>query len=294
MTGPRIENAIDMHCHFGPDAIKGAELGGGGHSVTALEAAREALETGHRGLVLKSHSFASPQLAANLADEVPGLALFGGVCTDQPSGGLNVEGVATALALGARVVWLPTVHSHQEFLSGKSETMGLVGEGIRVVGEDGKPVAAVRAIFDLCQQYDAVLATGHITREEHHVIVKTFAREGKVLVTHAGENLAGPHLTPEEARDLAEMGAYIELTAQCCDPVFGHEPKTPEQMVEQLRHIGCERCVLSTDYGWTTVVPHPAPGFVSFLERLWQHGLGEDDLITMAARNPARLLGLDG
>ena len=294
MTGPRIENAIDMHVHFGPDAIRGAELGAGGHSVTAIEAAREAKETGHRGLVLKSHSFASPQLAENLAREIAGLEVFGGICTDQPSGGLNVEGVATALALGAKVVWLPTVHSHQEWRNGKAEQMGLIGEGIRVIDDSGRPVEQVRAIFDLCQQYGAVLATGHTTLEEHHAIVKAFAREGKVLVTHAGERLAGPHLTPEQARELAEMGAYVELTAQCCDPLFGHEPKTPEQMVEQLRHIGCDRCVLSTDYGWTTAVPHPAPGMVSFLERLWQHGLSEDDLTTMAARNPARLLGLEG
>jgi len=292
MTGPRIENAIDMHCHFGPDAIKGAAMGQ--HSVTALEAAREVRDTGHRGLVLKSHSFASPQIAENIAHEVPGLEVFGGICTDQPSGGLNVEGVATALAIGAKVVWLPTVHSHQEFLNGKAEQMGLVGEGIRVIGEDGKPVEAVRAIFDLCQQYGAVLATGHTTLEEHHAVVKAFAREGKVLVTHAGERMAGPHLTAEQARELADMGAYVELTAQCCQPLWGMEPKTPEQMIEQLRHIGCKRCVLSTDYGWTTAVPNPGPGMVSFLESLWQHGLSEDDLTEMAARNPARLLGLDG
>jgi predicted metal-dependent phosphotriesterase family hydrolase len=49
-----------------------------------------------------------------------------------------------------------------------------------------------------------------------------------------------------------------------------------------------------TDYGWTTAVPHRARGMVSFLEWLWQHGLSEDDLTTMAARNPARLFGLEG
>jgi len=292
MTGPRIENAIDMHCHFGPDAIKGAAMGH--HGVTAVQAAREARDTGHRGLVLKSHSFASPQLAANLASEVDGLEVFGGICTDQPSGGLNVEGVATALAIGARIVWLPTVHSHQEWLNGKAEHMGMIGEGIRCIDADGRLVEAVRAIADLCRQYDAVLATGHITLEEHHAVVKAFAREGKVLVTHAGERMAGPHLTAEQARELAEMGAYVELTAQCCQPLWGMEPKTPEQMVEQLRHIGCDHCVLSTDYGWTSDLPNPAVGLVSFLEQLWQHGISEEDLTTMAARNPARLLGLDG
>lgn len=292
MTGPRIENAIDMHCHFGPDAIKGVAMAH--HGVTAVQAAREARDSGHRGLVLKSHSFASPQLAANLASEVEGLAVFGGICTDQPSGGLNVAGVATALAMGAKIVWLPTVHSHQEWLNGKAEHMGMIGDGIRCIDEDGQPVEAVRAIADLCRQYDAVLATGHTTLAEHHAVVSAFAREAKVLVTHAGERMAGPHLTAAQARELADMGAYVELTAQVCQPLWGMEPKSPEQMVEQLRHIGCERCVLSTDYGWTSDLPNPAPGLFSFLESLWQHGITEDDLATMAARNPARLLGLEG
>jgi len=67
--------------------------------------------------------------------------------------------------MGARIVWLPTVHSHQEWLNGKAEMMGLIGEGITVIDDNGRLVEEARAIFDLCQQYDAVLATGHTTAE---------------------------------------------------------------------------------------------------------------------------------
>jgi len=290
MSALRIENAIDMHCHFGPDTIgTGAHPQ---HSVTGLQAAREAYESGHRAIVLKSHSLGSPMLATEIEQMVPGLRVFGGICTDYPSGGLNVDAVNAALQLGAKIVWLPTIHSHQDYLNGKSEILGIRGEGLRVTGDDGEPLPEVRAIFDLVVQYDAVLATGHVTAVEHYAVIKAFAREGKLLVTHAGEPLAGPHLTPQQCRDLADLGAMIELTAQCCHHVFGIPGKSVPDMVEMIRTIGHERCTLSTDYGWTTELPHPAAGMRDFLEKLWNHGMTEEELTTMVAVNPARLLGL--
>jgi hypothetical protein len=291
MSTLRIENAIDMHCHFGPDTIGNPELHSD-HSVTGLEAAREAYDSGHRAIVLKSHSFASPMVAAEIEQIVPGLHVFGGVCTDYPSGGLNVDAVAAALQLGAKIVWLPTVHSHQDYLNGKAELLGIRGKGLRVTGEDGEPLPEVRAIFDLVRQYDAVLATGHVTAVEHYEIIKAFAGEGKLLVTHAGEPLAGPHLTPEQCRTLADLGATIELTAQCCHHVSDMPGKSVPDMVAMIRTIGHERCTLSTDYGWTTQLPRPAKGMQDFLEKLWNHGVTEAELTTMVAVNPARLLCL--
>lgn len=291
MGGLRIEGAIDMHCHFGPDAVgvPGMALP---HGVTGLEAAREAAESGHRAIVLKSHTFASVQLAAEIEQAVPGLRVFGGICTDYPSGGLNPDAVHSALRMGARIVWLPTIHSHQDYLNGKAEVLGIRGEGLRVIDETGKPLPVVQEIFDLVKQFDAVLATGHVTAVEHYAVIKAFAREGKLLVTHAGERMAGPHLTPEQCRELADLGATIELTAQCCDCLFGNKGKSETEMIAMIRTIGHERCTLSTDYGWTTELPHPAPGLRDFLERLWRHGVTEAELTRMVAENPARLLAL--
>ncbi|MDB5447247.1 MAG: hypothetical protein JWQ97_2564, partial [Phenylobacterium sp.] len=115
---------------------------------------------------------------------------------------------------------------------------------------------------------------------------------GKVLVTHAGEHLAGPKLTPEQCRELAELGATIELTALTCDHVMGQTGKSPTEMARMIRTIGCSRCTLGTDYGWTKQVARPAAGMKAFLERLWSEGLTEAELTQMAARKPAELLGL--
>jgi hypothetical protein len=150
----------------------------------------------------------------------------------------------------------------------------------------------VRAIFDLVRQHDAILATGHITAAEHGAVVKAFARQGKVLVTHAGEEGAGPHLSPAQCRELADEGAIIELTALACDQIGGYPGKSVPEMVEMIRAIGHERCTLATDYGWTCDLAHPAAGLQDFLERLWRAGVSEAELTRMAATRPAELLGL--
>jgi hypothetical protein len=300
----RIENAIDMHCHFGPDTI--GPIGGPPpaflgedfdpelmhHSVTGLDAAREAFESGHRAIVLKSHSFCSAQLAANIEQAVPGLRVFGGGCTDYASGGLSLESVESALMLGARIIWLPTVNSCND-MAHRHPAGHWPQEGIAVIGEDGKPTPLIHQIAALVREHDAVLATGHTTLEEHSAVVRAFARDGKVLVTHAGEPLGGPRLDAAHAKELADLGAMIELTAQCCVQVFNHPPKSAREMADMIETIGHERCTLSSDYGWSRMVPNPAPGFREFLERLWDIGVPEAELTRMAADNPARLLALD-
>jgi hypothetical protein len=294
----RIENAIDLHCHFGPDTIgplgdppTGADAAMH-HSITGYEAAKEACESGHRAIVLKSHSFCSAQLAENLRQAVLGIHIFGGGCTDYASGGLSLQTVETALILGARIIWLPTVNSCHD-MNHRRPTKGWPQQGIPVIGEDGEPSDLVRDIFALVRQYDAVLATGHTTAAEHHAVVKAFAREGKVLVTHAGEPLGGPGLSAAQARELADLGATVELTAECCVQVFDRPPKSARAMLEMIQTIGHERCTLSSDYGWSNVVPRPVPGLKEFLERLWDEGLSEAALTRMVSVNPAALLSLE-
>ncbi len=288
----RIQNAIDMHVHFGPDTIGGTLDMFDMHAVSAVDAARDAAETGHAAVVLKSHSFASPMIAKNIEEAVPGIRLFGGICTDYISGGLNLEGIEAALSLGAKIVWLPTVHSRQDFGKHKMPREPYHSEGIAVTDDDNKVLPAVHEIFSMVREKDAVLATGHTTGEEHYAVVKELARDGKVLVTHAAEKLAGPRLTPEQCKELADLGAYVEVTAQLCKELFGHPGITPHEVMEMIRTIGPSRVCLSTDYGWTKAVPRPAEGMVEFLNALWAEGVTDDELKTMVSDNPARLLGL--
>jgi hypothetical protein len=289
----RIANAVDLHCHCGLDALESEQGISTGLGVPAVDAAREAADSGYAALVLKSHTFPSVSVAESIDKTEPRLRVFGGICTDHPIGGLNVYAVESALALGAKIVWLPTLDSVTDFKHRPASPRHTRLGPVKVVDDAGSPLPAVREIAELVGQADAILATGHISAGEHYATVKAFAQHCHVLVTHAGEELAGPHLTPAQAAELAALGATIELTAMMCQPVRQSPGHTPMQILALIRAVGPSRCVLSSDYGWSaTRVPHPVPGLRDFLESLWEQGLGEGDLHTMVSANPARLLRL--
>ena len=294
----QVDGAIDLHCHFSEDTLGGQRDPQTGEwngtflaGVPAFDVAREAQDTGHAAIVLKSHSFASPGLVGALKAAVPGLEMYSGICTDHMTGGLNISAVEAAIALGAKFVWLPTVHSTND-LAGKNFS-GFTGAPVRVTDDEGNLLPAVHEIFALVQQADAVLATGHISAPDHYAVVREFGTRGKVHVTHAGEQMAGPVLTGDQCHELAQLGATIEFTAFTCTHMEGFSRKSPQEVTAMITKVGPEHCTLGTDYGWDESLPRPAAGYISFLERLWDCGIPEEDIGTMAKVNPARLLDLE-
>jgi Family of unknown function (DUF6282) len=277
-----LTGAADLHCHFGPDAHRE-------RSVDALQAARDAAAAGHAALVLKSHDYPTAALAAVVDQVVEGVRVFGGICCDYEVGGVNPAAVEAALRLDAKIVWLPTLTSHQDQLNGVGERLGIAGPGLSVVDDDGSLTPETRAVLDLVEEFDVVLATGHITWEEHVAVTREFGRRAAVLVTHAMEELAGPNLTVEQCVELAELGATIELCALTCLGALA--TRSVREMADAARAIGFDRCTLATDYGQQANV-RPAGGFQGFAAALAAEGVGERDIRRMACDNPCALLGL--
>jgi hypothetical protein len=284
MSSPAVDltGAADLHCHFGPDAHRE-------RSVDALEAARDAAAAGHAAIVLKSHDYPTAALAAIVDQVVDGVRVFGGICCDYDVGGVNPAAVETALRLGASIVWLPTLTSRQDQLNGIGEQLGIPGPGLSVVDADGSLLPETHAVLDLVAGFDAVLATGHVTWEEHLAVTKEFGRRGRVLVTHAMEELAGPNLTVDQCVELADLGATIELCALTCLGALATRPVS--DITEAASTIGFERCTLATDYGQKVNV-RPAEGFHAFADALVAEGLTEREIRRMACDNPCALLGL--
>jgi hypothetical protein len=279
-----LTGAADLHCHFGPDAHRE-------RSVDALEAARDAAAGGHAALVLKSHDYPTAALAAVVDQVVDGVRVFGGICCDYEVGGVNPAAVETALRLGAKIVWLPTLTSRQDQLNGVAQQLGIPGPGLTVVGDDGALSSETRAVLDLVAESGAMLATGHVSWEEHLAVTREFGPRGSVVVTHAMEELAGPNLTVEQCVELADLGATIELCALTCLGALATRPVA--DVAHAARVIGFERCTLATDYG-QKVNARPADGFQAFADALAAEGLSEREIRRMACDNPCGLLRLSG
>ncbi len=283
MAAADLSGAADLHCHFGPDAHRE-------RSVSALEAARDAAASRHAALVLKSHDYPTAALAQVVDEVVDGVRVFGGICCDREVGGVNPAAVETALLLGAKVVWLPTLSSRQDQRNGVGARLGIPGPGLVVADEStGELLPETREIMELVASHDAVLATGHVSALEHLAVARTFGGVGKLLVTHATEELAGPNLSVDEVVALADLGAYVELCAMTCMGALA--TRSVGEIAQCVRAVGPSRCTLATDYG-QAVNPRPAAGLQGFADALVAEGVSETDLRTMACHNPSALLGL--
>ncbi len=278
-----LTGAADLHAHFGPDPHRA-------RSVTGLEAARQAAAAGHAAIVLKSHDTPSAGLAAALDPLVATTRVFGGICCDREVGGLNAAAVETALRLGARVVWLPTLSSAQDVANGVAAQLGIPGPGISILDADGEVSAATHEILGLVAEHDAVLATGHVSALEHVAVTRAFAGRGPVLVTHAMEELAGPNLDVAQCAELAALGAHVELCALTCIGALATRPIA--DLLACIAAVGVARVTLATDFGQAINEP-PAAGLQTYADVLFAAGLPESDLRRMACTNPAALLHLD-
>ena len=125
---------------------------------------------------------------------------------------------------------------------------------------------------------------------EHYAVTKAIAADAPVVVTHATEDLAGPKLDAAQCRELAELGAWIELCAMTC--IGALATKTIAEMVETIRAVGVERVTLGTDFG-QKANPHPAAGMQTYADALFAEGLTEAEIRRMACTNPTALLGID-
>jgi hypothetical protein len=281
-----LGGAIDLHCHFGPESVIGTP-----HSVDALGAAADAADLGFAALVLKSHDFPSNSVAYAVQQQVRDVRVFGSMCCDYWVGGVNPTAVETALRDGAAVVWLPTISSRQDVRNGVAALLGIPGDGIELLDQEGRLRPEVNDVLDLVAEHGAILATGHTSTAEHFAVARAFGQRGRLVVTHAMNAGAGPNLSVRECTELADLGASIEISAATC---MGSHGPSVEGVLAAVKAVGADRVVLSTDYGWTQDLPRPAPGLIDFVDVLYDHGAAEDDLRTMACDNPARLLQLAG
>ena len=281
-----LTGAADLHCHFGPDPHRA-------RSVDAFEAAREAAAAGHRAIVLKSHDSPTAALAWAVQRDVgDDISVFGGICCDREVGGMNPAAVEVALGLGARIVWLPTLISRQDFENGVAAQLGIPGPGPR--RHRRRRRAAPRDARSARARARARRRARDRSRERGRALRRrpgASPATGPVVLTHATEDLAGPKLDAAQCRELAELGAWVELCAMTC--IGALATKTVAEMVATIRAVGVDRVTLGTDFG-QAINPHPARRSADLRRRAVRRRPHRGrDPHAWRARIRAALLGLD-
>ena len=189
----------------------------------------------------------------------------------------------TALKLGAKVVWLPTLDAENQLIKdGKSG-------GIQLV-RDGKAVPELMPIFELVRDYDAYLQTGHISGEECFPVVEAARKAGvkKIVITHPEYHIVG---MPVEAQIIIVRDYGVMLEREYAQPVGDRFVSNLESNVEAIREVGAEHIILATDSGQVNT-PYWRDAVQESIRYYRAAGIAEKELQQMMICNPAQMLGI--
>ncbi len=272
-----LQGAIDFHLHAAPDPYKA-------RSADAHQVALAAKGAGMKAIVLKSHTYPTAPLAAILKKVLPGIEVIGGLALNQETGGMNPQTIEVSVKMGAKIIWMPTLSALAD-----RRRKGLTG-GIPILGADQQVLPAVREVLALVKRHGLVLCTGHLIAEE---IVALFAEArqmqiGKFVLNHPLK-VSGTSVDLKIQKELAGQGAFMEHCFLATTPSSGN--MDPARIVEAIRFVGVEHCLLSTDYG-KAELPPPREGMRAMLATMARAGLSREELRILVQENPARLLDL--
>jgi hypothetical protein len=281
-----LRGAYDIHVHCAPDILPRAQDG--------IALARDARQAGLVGVGIKDHTASTVGYAYALNTMAPtGTRFYSSLTLNPPVGGLNPVAVEAALRNGADIVYFPT-YAARYFRSvssgGALAAYPLPQEtfpGITVLDDGGTVKPEVVAILDLIAKHDAVLGTGHLSPCEVMALLQTAQERGvqRIVVTHASEPVPG--LSAEQQLEAVGYGAYIE---HCLLALVGGDALAPEDIRDQIRQVGPEHAIVSSDFGQVANGPIVA-GFARHLDVLRRAGLMDDEIRIVIAESPARLLG---
>jgi hypothetical protein len=281
-----LHGAYDLHVHCPPDVVPRAQDG--------LALARDARQAGLAGMLLKDHTAPTVGRVQALNQITGGLPhLISALVLNPPVGGLNPFAVEAALREGADVVYMPTYSArHQIAVLGPDAFArayprpGGGWPGIAVLDDAGALKPEALDILDLIAEYDAVLATGHLSPEEVLALLAEARGRGvrRMMVTHASSKTPG--MSVEQQREAVGCGAWIE---HCLMGLIQGGDPLVESMRDQIRALGPEHVILSSDLGQAANGPVVA-GFSRLLDRLRRAGLEDDEVRMMVVDNPGKLV----
>jgi hypothetical protein len=292
-----LEGFYDLHIHSAPAPF--VRIG------DSADIARWCAEAGMAGIVIKSHfeSTVSKAYHARLAvrDAFPDFKVFSGIALNRGVGGVNPGAVELALQQGAKVVWLPTLDAANHAAAfGAAGTYGFGAMTLtsrrkakdplyRVTGENGKLTTEAREVVQLVVDYDAILATGHISKQEILATVEFALGVGarRIVITHP--ELAAPKLDLPTMVELAKVGAYMEFCAVNLLPMF--YSISVQGLLEAIEAVTPERAILSSD-GGQPFNPRPHEAIRIVIQSLHEKGLPASAIRTMCIENQKALLGL--
>lgn len=280
------EGIVDLYVHAAPDPI--ARTG----DDTALAAA--VLAGGFRAAVHRHH-YSPTAERSTIAAGATGAPLLGAILTNPTAGGLDPAPVELALRSGARWVGLPTLgarHFRRRVGTVRGTDLRFDTAELTLTDDTGTVRPQVHDILCLAAEAGVPVNLGYASAAECRAAAVA-AREHGVHATVLTNPVSVIGLAPAEAAALlTDTGAFLEITAYSLHPShMTGANRHAATLVELVRTVGVEQCVLSSDSG-IAGAPNAEVLLGDACTLLRDEGFTEADLKLLLCANPATVLGV--
>lgn len=271
-----MRGAYDLHTHTSPDFSP--------RSLNDGELLEHADQYQMAGVMLKNHLDPTPARAvlANTLGKYKTKA-YGSAVMNLSIGGLNPIAAHYYLELGAKVIWMPTLHARNQIeYFGRDQISN--HPGIRLLDDEGNLKSEVLEILALVRDYGAAVATGHISIGESIAVCTEARRMGiKTILTHP--DWACTTIPIEIQKRLADQGVIVEKL--WFDVGLNHI--SAAYMAKTIRDLGPEHCYMATDRGQAGA-EYPVEGMMMFMDALLDEGIAADEIRLMTHDIPQQII----
>ncbi len=280
-----LEGMYDCHMHPAPSIQK--------RKFTALEATRRSSEEKMGGLLFLDHTYNTRMMAETINELGLHTKAFGTIMLNESVGGINPSVVEIALALGTNQIQMPTYSSrNHQAMYGDDQKIFPYKKRVKpfyILDDQGRLLPEVEEIVELIKGTNAHIGSGHLSVPEVDALVKRAMEKGcRVLANAVSTDM--PDYPVDAQKRWADQGVFIEHAYMAITDV-PHVTVPVERIVEQIRTVGPERCVLGTDAG-NMRLPDNVTALRNFVERLMGAGITEREIDRMTRVNPPVVLGI--
>jgi hypothetical protein len=280
-----LEGMYDLHIHPAPSIQR--------RRITALEATKLASKEKMAGVLFLDHTYNTQMMADTINEMGLQAKAFGSILLNEAVGGMSPSVVEIALALGTKQIQMPTYSSkghHDAY--GDDQKIFPYKKRVKpfyILDEKGRLIQEVEDILELARKASCFIGSGHLTALEVDALVRRAKELGcRVLANGASTDMPGYPLDIQKqwASDLVFMEHdYMAVTD------VPHVTTSINTVVEQIRAVGAERCVLGTDAG-NMKLPDNVASMRDFVGRLLEAGVTDREIDVMTKRNPRIMLGI--
>ena len=287
-----LNGFVDTHIHAGPALLP--------REFDSWDLVQHAVEHKFRAVVVKDHHMPSMGLARIIQDHYPdeNIKIFGSMTLNNTVGGLNPQAVETAINLGVKIIWLPTIsasHHHKMHEAAgfpkSKQTPRVKDTPIECLDTNGRLTSSLEEVLSVLADHpDVVLATGHVSPQEVNAVVHRAKELGiqRIIITHP---LFLVDAGMDELKEWAKLGAYVEFTAINSFPESMLYTLPSAKIAEVIKTVGADSIIISSDAGFKNN-GWPFENVGKVLELLSAEGIAGDDLRKLVVDNPAKLLGI--